>query len=496
MFKPWLQQGRAPAYAQFQSLGRDSGCSSQQPAGTPENEAGVSIPRSGFWVFKPRGPRAASGYTRCFNPSVGILGVQAVSSLMPSRRTSRFQSLGRDSGCSSRRGRVTIATHKAVSIPRSGFWVFKRADGKPNKRGKFVSIPRSGFWVFKPLSYTPVCLLVCCFNPSVGILGVQARRSEGLGRQRPEFQSLGRDSGCSSSRTATRGRGKEKGFNPSVGILGVQASSMERDDMKTDEFQSLGRDSGCSSPHRRTSQKRRPRFQSLGRDSGCSSEDEAKPNESKRKVSIPRSGFWVFKHDRYTLAQWKARRFNPSVGILGVQAILMVNAIRKFYEFQSLGRDSGCSSSQAPPTRSQAHAVSIPRSGFWVFKHTLAGAIGSALDRFNPSVGILGVQAFADQRPSGPSHPFQSLGRDSGCSSPAGDDVQLHPSQFQSLGRDSGCSSGAGAAGRRRKPPVSIPRSGFWVFKPGHHAHQVVQRLVSIPRSGFWVFKRRGSVFL
>ena len=480
----------------FQSLGRDSGCSSRIQFDAVTSHVQVSIPRSGFWVFKQKRQSDHSNAQSCFNPSVGILGVQAPLPQYLQRPAPLFQSLGRDSGCSSYPRASAPVFCGQVSIPRSGFWVFKRADGKPNKRGKFVSIPRSGFWVFKPLSYTPVCLLVCCFNPSVGILGVQARRSEGLGRQRPEFQSLGRDSGCSSSRTATRGRGKEKGFNPSVGILGVQASSMERDDMKTDEFQSLGRDSGCSSPHRRTSQKRRPRFQSLGRDSGCSSEDEAKPNESKRKVSIPRSGFWVFKHDRYTLAQWKARRFNPSVGILGVQAILMVNAIRKFYEFQSLGRDSGCSSSQAPPTRSQAHAVSIPRSGFWVFKHTLAGAIGSALDRFNPSVGILGVQAFADQRPSGPSHPFQSLGRDSGCSSPAGDDVQLHPSQFQSLGRDSGCSSGAGAAGRRRKPPVSIPRSGFWVFKPGHHAHQVVQRLVSIPRSGFWVFKRRGSVFL
>ena len=37
-------------------------------------------------------------------------------------------------------------------------------------------------------------------------------------------------------------------------------------------------------------------------------------------------------------------------------------------KFQSLGRDSGCSSTEDMVEKFEAWAVSIPRSGFWVFK--------------------------------------------------------------------------------------------------------------------------------
>ena len=35
----------------------------------------VSIPRAGFWGFRPRDPLLAVGFRLCFNPSGGILGV-------------------------------------------------------------------------------------------------------------------------------------------------------------------------------------------------------------------------------------------------------------------------------------------------------------------------------------------------------------------------------------------------------------------------------------
>ena len=92
-----------------------------------EIEALVSIPQSGFWVFKPRTRRTWSGPWHSFNPSVGILGVQASDATRTHARAQRFQSLSRDSGCSSKICVSQIAVLGAVSIPQSGFWVFKLA---------------------------------------------------------------------------------------------------------------------------------------------------------------------------------------------------------------------------------------------------------------------------------------------------------------------------------------------------------------------------------
>ena len=110
----------------------------------------VSIPRSGFWVFKRQSAALSSRPLTRFNPSVGILGVQAAIASSISRLANEFQSLGRDSGCSSRSSSATGRMVGQVSIPRSGFWVFKRyLFGFTHIRDKPVSIPRSGFWVFK-----------------------------------------------------------------------------------------------------------------------------------------------------------------------------------------------------------------------------------------------------------------------------------------------------------------------------------------------------------
>ena len=139
-------------------------------------------------------------------------------------------------------------------------------------------------------------------------------------------------------------------------------------------------------------------------------------------VSIPRSGFWVFKRPLSRLRRRPGRSFNPSVGILGVQACASSYQTQRKWQFQSLGRDSGCSSRQHPQRQTRQPRVSIPRSGFWVFKQKR-----------------------------------QQL-----------DIAKLR--KFQSLGRDSGCSSGSHGDNLVLWPTVSIPRSGFWVFK--HHVQR------------------------
>ena len=135
----------------------------------------VSIPRSGFWVFKPQPQLVRSMEICCFNPSVGILGVQAG----PQPR----HHLRQQKVSIPRSGFWVFKLHQGlamwwksdVSIPRSGFWVFKLSVLGPSTCIGQVSIPRSGFWVFKQ----PPLLASSCggirFNPSVGILGVQAR---------------------------------------------------------------------------------------------------------------------------------------------------------------------------------------------------------------------------------------------------------------------------------------------------------------------------------
>ena len=163
-------------------------------------------------------------------------------------------------------------------------------------RGLDVSIPRSGFWVFKLMSPPWRCQPPSRFNPSVGILGVQAGRRWKRDNLRPPV-SIPR-SGFWVFKHFYRPAGIDTypGFNPSVGILGVQARAYVYAQHEVARFQSLGRDSGCSSP--RNEQPLLP----------CS------------VVSIPRSGFWVFKPAAPSPRRRMSGSFNPSVGILGVQA--------------------------------------------------------------------------------------------------------------------------------------------------------------------------------
>ena len=158
------------------------------------------------------------------------------------------------------------------------------------------------------------------FNPSVGILGVQAIIVICRGGRPGQFQSLSRDSGCSSSKEEYDEIPEYLGFNPSVGILGVQALSIASIWFHQRLFQSLSRDSGCSSVF------------------GVIVEGPV------GVVSIPQSGFWVFKRLLAEVIRMADTGFNPSVGILGVQATSTSQVTPRSLEFQSLSRDSGCSS--------------------------------------------------------------------------------------------------------------------------------------------------------
>jgi len=159
----------------FQSLGRDSVHSSWFWTGKMSGNTYVSIPRSGFCSFKPKQkfpqPRQQAG----FNPSVGILFIQArllLDRLLPH---ARFQSLGRDSVHSSSTGNNTVEAHNGSFNPSVGILFIQAKTGTGSVAQGDVSIPRSGFCSFK--------LGICS---EVELMYVV-------------FQSLGRDSVHSSS---------------------------------------------------------------------------------------------------------------------------------------------------------------------------------------------------------------------------------------------------------------------------------------------------------
>ncbi len=85
--------------------------------------------------------------------------------------------------------------------------------------------------------------------------------------------------------------------------------------------------------------------------------------------------------------------FNPSVGILWVQASRNDTISHKGRGFQSLSRDSMGSGFILVPYHEWAVFVSIPQSGFYGFRRMRAQAGSCPSASFNPSVGILWVQA-------------------------------------------------------------------------------------------------------
>ena len=85
---------------EFQSLGRDSGCSGELSSRQVTPFVARFNPSGGILVVQ-----ACKGFRRfrhrnCFNPSGGILVVQARIVIRIAIGKNRFQSLGRDSGCS------------------------------------------------------------------------------------------------------------------------------------------------------------------------------------------------------------------------------------------------------------------------------------------------------------------------------------------------------------------------------------------------------------
>ena len=76
--------------------------------------------------------------------------------------------------CSDQADSVEDFLNRYVSIPRSGFCVFRPVHGRGHRAGVgSVSIPRSGFCVFRPFKVTLHEDKLDRFNPSVGILCVQ-----------------------------------------------------------------------------------------------------------------------------------------------------------------------------------------------------------------------------------------------------------------------------------------------------------------------------------
>ena len=135
-----------------------------------------------------------------------------------------------------------------VSIPRSGFCSFKRS---------YYHQEWAPWELFQSLGRDSVhssCHAPCFsilqkwgFNPSVGILFIQATRMVWRAHQRAIS------------------------FNPSVGILFIQANVLRFSHCQSSMFQSLGRDSVHSSPVKGLPVCCYCGFQSLGRDSVHSS---------------------------------------------------------------------------------------------------------------------------------------------------------------------------------------------------------------------------------
>ena len=165
-----------------------------------------------------------------------------------------------------------------------------------------------------------------------------------------------------------------------------------------------------------------------------------------RVVSIPRSGFWAFRPISLNRNARTYSCFNPSVGILGFQTYSMIDLRSLETRFNP---SVGILGFQTPP---------------------FCGASWQMIPGFNPSVGILGFQTQQEPQPRKEQKQFQSLGRDSGLSDKVRSRVQtISPSH------------------------VSIPRSGFWAFRPITADLSEYVGEVSIPRSGFWAFRQSNT---
>ena len=141
-------------------------------------------------------------------------------------------------------------------------------------------------------------------------------------------------------------------------------------------------------------------FQSLGRDSVCSSRSSPPVLRVGVPVSISWARFCLFKPNRELHPPLPQQSFNLLGEILSVQAESCIGTTESGLEFQSLGRDSVCSSSSTTMRILLTVAVSISWARFCLFKHDAM------------VIGFVEIP------------PFQSLGRDSVCSSCSWDRAQ------------------------------------------------------------------------
>ena len=165
------------------------------------------------------------------------------------------------------------------------------------------------------------------------------------------------------------------------------------------------------------------------------------------RVSIPRSGFWLFGLDPRHPSGGGQAGFNPSIGILVVRT------------------------ARARAQQDFARLVSIPRSGFWLFGLEESGGFIEC-DRcgFNPSIGILVVRTCPASSRARTSRP-----------------VSIPRSGFWLFGRDGIVWS------RVSELSVSIPRSGFWLF--GQTIRHLSDRCLNSfnPSIGILVVRTRGA---
>ncbi len=169
-----LDRRTPPRRGAFQFLSRNSVRSRRVSKIMSMSGAMVSIPQSEFCAFTLRLRIASRGDYPCFNSSVGILCVHAVSARSHARHCSWFQFLSRNSVRSRQISLERRCRLRKVSIPQSEFCAFTpRSTGMIRALPK-VSIPQSEFCAFT-LSIRVLSLVwSACFNSSVGILCVHA----------------------------------------------------------------------------------------------------------------------------------------------------------------------------------------------------------------------------------------------------------------------------------------------------------------------------------
>ncbi len=211
------------------------------------------------------------------------------------------------------------------------------------QEGDQVSIPQSGWRGFKRKSQQGQLQLFQGFNPSVGMAGVQARTGATATSGTVWFQSLSRDGGGSSLGDVRLDVDQGLGFNPSVGMAGVQAWLISQSSMGVVVSIPQSGWRGFKRGTKMVIMDYKYKFQSLSRDGGGSSRAHFRRVRAADRVSIPQSGWRGFKPRSAWTCSSPETRFNPSVGMAGVQAGHLLG-----------GR--------------QVHLVSIPQSGWRGFK--------------------------------------------------------------------------------------------------------------------------------